>query len=74
MSRKLNSVIAVIGIDTDENAFHVVGLDARGAIVLGQKWRRGQVEMRLANAAISGCAKRPRHCQRCQNRARAIGR
>ena len=27
--------------------------------MLGQKWRRGQVEMRLANAAISGCAKRP---------------
>jgi transposase len=29
--------------------FHVVGLDRRGAIVLRQKWSRGQVETRLAN-------------------------
>ena len=28
---------------------HVVGLDQRGAIVLRQKWSRGQVEARLAN-------------------------
>ena len=30
-------------------SFHVVGLDQRGAIVLRQKWSRGQVEARLAN-------------------------
>ena len=29
--------------------FHVVGHDKRGAIVLRQKWSRGQVETRLAN-------------------------
>jgi hypothetical protein len=29
--------------------FHVIGLDARGAIALRQKWSRGQVETRLAN-------------------------
>ncbi|TMJ67674.1 MAG: IS110 family transposase, partial [Alphaproteobacteria bacterium] len=34
MSEKLNSAIAVIGIDIGKNSFHVVGLDARGAIVL----------------------------------------
>jgi transposase len=28
---------------------HVIGLDQRGAIVLRQKWSRGQVEARLAN-------------------------
>jgi len=49
MAEKLNSVIAVIGIDIGKNSFHVVGLDERGAIVLRQKWSRGQVETRLAN-------------------------
>jgi transposase len=49
MARKLNSVIAVIGIDIGKNSFHVVGLDERDAIVLRQKWSRGQVETRFAN-------------------------
>jgi hypothetical protein len=40
-------VIALIGIDIGKNSFHVVGHDARGAIVLRQKWSRGQVEARL---------------------------
>jgi transposase len=44
-----NSGMAVIGIDIGKNSFHVVGEDARGAIVLRQKWSRGQVEARLAN-------------------------
>ena len=49
MSQTPNTVIAVIGIDIGKNSFHVVGHDARGAIVLRQKWSRGQVEARLAN-------------------------
>ena len=49
MSQKLNTAIAVIGIDIGKNSFHVVGLDQRGAIVLRQKWSRGQVATRLAN-------------------------
>ena len=49
MSEKLNSAIAVIGIDIGKNSFHVVGHDRRGAFVLRQKWSRGQVETRLAN-------------------------
>jgi len=49
MIEKLSSVIAVIGIDIGKNSFHVVGLDGRGAIVLRQKWSRGQVETRLSN-------------------------
>src|SRR6266851_4007475 len=40
---------AVIGIDIGKNSFHIVGHDHRGAIVLRQKWSRGQVETRLAN-------------------------
>src|ERR1700693_5777443 len=49
MSQNLNSAVAVIGIDIGKNSFHIVGLDSRGAIVLRQKWARGQVEARLAN-------------------------
>jgi len=49
MLQKLNSEIAVIGIDIGKNSFHIVGQDQRGAIVLRQKWSRGQVESRLAN-------------------------
>src|SRR5215472_11120926 len=49
MPHKLNSGIAVMGIDIGKNSFHVVGHDKRGAIVLRQKWSRGQVETRLAN-------------------------
>jgi transposase len=29
--------------------FHIVGPDDRGAIVLHQKWSRGQAEVRFAN-------------------------
>ena len=49
MSQKSDGAIAVIGIDIGKNSFHVVGHDQRGAIVLQQKWSRGQVEARLAN-------------------------
>ena len=40
---------AVIGIDIGKNSFHIVAHDERGAIVLRQKWSRGQVETRLSN-------------------------
>src|SRR6202046_3257704 len=43
------NAIAVVGVDIGKNSFHVVGLDDRGAIVLRQKWSRGQIEARLAN-------------------------
>ena len=49
MSAKFSFEIAVIGIDIGKNSFHMVGLDRRGAIVLRQKWFRGQVEIRIAN-------------------------
>ncbi len=49
MSQSLNSAVAVVGIDIGKNSFHIVGLDSRGAIVLRQKWSRGQVEARFAN-------------------------
>ena len=49
MSQNLDSKVAVIGIDIGKNSFHIVGQDRRGALVLRQKWSRGQVEARLAN-------------------------
>ena len=49
MSQNPNAGIAIVGIDIGKNSFHIVGLDRRGAIVLRQKWSRGQVEARFAN-------------------------
>jgi hypothetical protein len=54
MSQNLNSAVAVIGIDIGKNSFHVVGLDDRGAIVLRQKWSRGQIEARPTKPRIIG--------------------
>ena len=41
--------ISVVGIDIGKNSFHIVGLNNPGAIMLRQKWSRGQVEARFAN-------------------------
>ena len=49
MSQNSITAIATVGIDIGKNSFHVVGLDQRGAIVLRQKWSRGQVDARFAN-------------------------
>ena len=49
MTNKSIATVATMGIDIGKNSFHVVGLDRRGAIVLRQKWSRGQIEARLAN-------------------------
>jgi len=49
MSNKSNLPVATMGIDIGKNAFHVVGLDRRGAIVPQLRWSRGQIEARLAN-------------------------
>jgi len=48
MSSKSITTIATMDIDIGKNSFHVVGLDPRGAIVLRQKWSRGQIEARVA--------------------------
>ena len=50
MSSKHDGAIAnVVGIDIGKNSFHIIGQDQHGAIVLRQKWSRGQLETRLAN-------------------------
>ena len=52
MSQTPSTAIAVIGIDIGKNSFHVVGHDMRGAIVLREKWSRGQVEAARQYAAL----------------------
>jgi hypothetical protein len=64
MSQTPNTAIAVIGIDIGKNSFHVVGQDARGAIVLRQKWSRGQVE-RGSPIPAHGTAHHPCGARRC---------
>src|SRR5260221_3763062 len=49
MSQKPDTSAAVIGIDIGKNSFHIVGQNQHGAVVLRQKWSRGQVEARFAN-------------------------
>ena len=53
MSEKLNTVVAVVGIDIGKNSFHIVGHDERGAIVLRQngraaRWKHGLPTCRRA--------------------------
>jgi transposase len=52
MCQNPSSATTVISVDTGKNSFHVVGLDDRGAIILRQKWSRGQIEGRLANMPL----------------------
>src|SRR5438105_7537586 len=48
-SNSAPETIATIGIDLGKNAFHLVGLDKRGAIALQRKVSRSQLEHRLSN-------------------------
>jgi transposase len=68
MSHNLNNAAAAIGIDIGKNSFHVVGLDSSGAIVLRQKWLRGQIEARLAK--LHGGLRR---CVRALHLSRKLG-
>jgi len=59
MSQTQNAAIAVVGIDIGKNSFHIVGHDERGAIVLRQKWSRGQVEAALPTCRRAWSAWKP---------------
>ena len=72
MSQTLNAAIAVVGIDIGKNSFHIVGHDERGAIVLRQKWSRGQVEARLAN--MPPCLIGMEACVGAHHLSRYVGR
>ena len=46
---KCNIAVATIGIDPGKNTLHLVGLDARGGIVLREKVARARIVSWLAN-------------------------
>ena len=46
---KPNTAVVTIGIDPGKNTLHLVGLDARGGIVLREKVARTKIVSRLAN-------------------------
>jgi transposase len=48
-STRVQAPVAVLGIDIGKNVFHLIGLDARGNIVLRAKVSRTQLAVRLAN-------------------------
>ena len=49
MPRKFDTAVVTIGIDPGKNILHLVGLDARGEIVLREKVARAKIVSRLAN-------------------------
>ena len=49
MPRKSNAIAVTLGVDPGKNTFHLIGLDARGEIVLREKVARDKVVTRLSN-------------------------
>ena len=49
MSGKATNSVTTIGIDIGKTSFHLIGMDAVGAIVLRQKLTRSQIGVRLSN-------------------------
>ena len=73
MAATSQSAIAVIGIDIGKNSFHVVGLDGRGAIVLRQKWSRGQVKHACQYVPVPDRHGGLRRCASSQSQAQGAG-
>src|SRR4029453_14547059 len=49
MARKSNATAVTLGVDPGKNTFHLIGLDARGGVVLREKVARDRLVSRLAN-------------------------
>jgi hypothetical protein len=76
MLQKLNSAVAVIGIDIGKSSFHIVGHDKHAVIVPRQKWSQALHRVRerlvsqrtgIINQIRAFLLKRGGHC-------RALGR
>ena len=50
--------VTAIGIDMGKTTLHMIGLDARGAIVLRERVSRGRIASRLAKCPSSSASKR----------------
>ena len=49
----INDIVTTIGIYLGKNVFHIVGMNARGAVVLRERLSRAKLPKRLAN--LSSC-------------------
>jgi hypothetical protein len=49
--------IATIGMDLGKRSFHLIGMDARGKVIMRQQLSRGRLERHMANLPYSqnGC-------------------
>jgi hypothetical protein len=63
---KSNTAIVTIGIDPGKNTLHLVGLDARGAIVLREKGSTRRLEPWSRDGTYRSNLNRPEGCK-CQN-------
>ncbi len=45
----INNIITTIGIDLGKNTFHIVGMNARGAVVIRERLSRAKLPRRLTN-------------------------
>jgi transposase len=41
--------LATLGMDLGKRSFHLIGMDARGRVIMRQKLTRGRLEQTLAN-------------------------
>ena len=51
MPRKFDTAVVTIGIDPGKNTMHLVGLDARGEIVLREKVARTKIVSKTGGAS-----------------------
>jgi hypothetical protein len=47
----INDIVTTIGVDLGKNVFHIVGMNARGAIVLREPLSRAKLARRLRRTA-----------------------
>src|SRR6201987_4773070 len=45
----INDIVTTIGLDLGKNVFHIVGMNARGAVVLRERLSRAKLARRLTN-------------------------
>ena len=56
-----NDRIATIGMDLGKHSFHLIGMDARGKVIMRQQLSRGRLERHMANlqpclVGVEACA------------------
>lgn len=63
--------VATIGMDLGENSFHLIGMDARGKVIVRQKLTRGRLEQYVAN--LQPCLVRVEACAGAHHIGRRLG-